>query len=452
YRASVETELSGDAGDEKKLSLLPGGEVVVDYQDTKQPDPGAVERVMYLALASDAEIKVLNANYFDEVSEVRLGEPVYVQVTDYDQDRSAAQDQLPISVKSANGDTLTVMLTETEPHSGIFRGKFQTDYGKPNGNDDVLQADYSGNISIAYSDYFRLTSSSPSVKLADLKITGGADGSVEIFSRQFRDARDEMQLWYRTGQSAYQIGRRLYTAGALARAEEYLTEANDYFGQLVARFPDDALAASANYYLGNILSLKGNHREALNRFQEVVSKWPKSEFVPRAQFKIGEAYEGLGQFDQAADAYVLLTYHYPTDAHVPMAMVRMMNYYARSQQWADAVAIAQKFVEKFPRHDQAGAVALKAGQWLSVAGMPDKALVWYISAEKTFAANDKDMPGLLYWHAATLIGGEGGAAKGRAGQKGEEKIRELLNRCVYDYPASEYASLARIALDQITAR
>src|SRR5204862_8002277 len=197
-----------------------------------------------------------------------------------------------------------------------------------------------------YADHLRVSPASEPVKIVRLKIGGGADGTVEGFSRQFRDAKDEMQLWYRTGQAAYQLGRKLYLNNSIERAEENFAEATDYFTQLVTRFPADPLAASANYYLGNIRAIKGDHREALARFQEVIAKWPRSEFVAKSRFKIGQSFESLGQFDQAADAYVLLTYHHPDDANVPTAMIHMMNHYARQQAWTDAVAIAQKFVEK----------------------------------------------------------------------------------------------------------
>ncbi len=450
YTVRVPTKASDDAEDKDAVSLVPGGEVIVDYQNPRQAPAENVERVAYVALASDATLTVTNAGYFDSISKFRLGEPIYVQVVDFDADRSAAIDQVAVVVKSSNGDRELLMLSETEPHSGVFRGRIQTDNAQAKPNDDVLQANYGGTVEVTYFDYLRESQNQSLTQIARLHVSGGTDGTVEGFSRQFKDAQEEMKLWYRTGQSAYQIGRRLYLAGAYERADEYLVESTDYFSQLVARFPEDALAASSNYYLGNIQSLKGNHREALARFQEIVTRWPKSDFVARARFKIGQAFENLGRFDEAADAYVLLTYHHPDDAHVPMAMIRMMNYFARGEQFADAVSIAQKFVEKFPKHENAGPVALKAGQWLAVSSRPDEAVAWFVQTEKVFAASDKDMPALLYWHAATLIQMQqlGKAPRGIVVLR-PEKIRELLQRVIYDYPRSEYANISRMALEQV---
>ncbi len=445
YKAVIQTQRSSEKTASGALAVLPGGSVLVEYRDNSNPAGVAADRVEYLALAGDATIRSLNANYVDDVSQIRLGQQVYLEITDRDGDRGKNLDTILTTAVSSRGDKLQVMCTETEPHSGVFRGTFVTDFADPIAGDDILQAGYGETASVFYNDYLRQSSDSPIQKSVSIRIRGGSDGRIEAFSRQFQNSKEEMQLWYRTGEAAYQVGRKLYLAGAIARAEEYLSEATDYFQAVADRFPDDPLAASSNYYLGNIQSLRGRHREALVRFQEVVSRWPKSEFIARARFKIGQAYESLGQFDLAADAYVLLTYHHPQDENVPLAMIRMMNHYARGESWSDAVGIAQRFVAKFPTHEQSGAVALKAGQWLTVSGNANEALAWYTSVEKTFASSDRDMPALLYWHAATMIQG---AKVGRNGERAD-KIRELLNRVVYDYGKSEYSSLAKVALDQL---
>jgi TolA-binding protein len=447
YRATVQTRLAGEDADKTaSLALVPDGEVLADYEDKAQAAPDKAERVAYVTLASDALLEALDPHFYDTVTQVRLGESVHLQVIDFDADLSDALDQVLVTAKSSKGDQLLVVLVETESHSGVFRGSFLTDAGAAAADDDLLQTDYAGKIEIVYHDHLRLDRSAGPQRIVRLDIPGGSDGTVEGFSRQFRDATEEMKLWYRTGLSAYHIGRRLHLAGAYEKAEENFIEAADYFNQLVSKFPEDALAASANYYLGNIQALKSNHREALARFQEVIARWPKSDFVPRARFKAGQAMEAMGLFDQAADAYVLLTYHHPNDEHVPMAMVRMMNHFARLAQYLDAVGVAQKFVAKFPKHEQAGAVGLRAGQWLAVAGRVDEALAWFADAEKTFAASDRDMPGILYWHAATLIQGQ---QRGVRSDLRVEKIRELLNRIIYDYRDSEYANLARAAIEQV---
>jgi TolA-binding protein len=442
YRVMVQTQRGDEPGRSTELSLMPGGEVLATYRDTVQTAPAAANRFAYVALASDAIVEVLNSTYTDVISDVRMGAPVNLQVTDYDADRSPELELLTITARSTRGDELIVTLTETEPHSGVFRGQFMTDDADAIPGDDRLQASYGGQIEIEYGDYLRQSAGDRDLQLTTVQIAGGSRGEIEAFARQFADADDELELWYLTGQCAYQVGRSLYMAGARARADAYLTESADYLQLVVDRAGEDELAARANYYLGNVLVLRGRQREAVARFSEVITRWPKSGFVAQARYKLAQCYESVGQFDRASDQYVLLAYHHPDDSLVPMAMLRMMNHFARNEDWADSIAIASRFVEKFESHDYAGEVALKAGQWLLADEKSDEAVAWYTKAEKIFATNDRAMAGLLYWHAATLI--QMGQGRGDT-----EKVRELLNRVVYDYSRSEYAPLAQIALQQI---
>lgn len=442
YRVRVQTERGDEPGRSTELTLMPGGEVLATYRDPTQTEPSDVDRFAYVALASDAVVEVLNSTYTDIISEVRMGAPLHLQVTDYDADRSPELELLTITARSTRGDELLVALTETEPHSGVFRGQFITDDADPLPADDRLQATYGGQIEIEYGDYLRQSGGDVDLRLTTVQIAGGSVGSVEAFARQFASEDDELELWYLTGQCAYQVGRGLYLAGARARADGYLTESADYLQQVIARAGEDELAARANYYLGNVLILRGRQREAVGRFRDVIARWPDSSFVAQARYKLAQCYESVGQFDRASDQYVLLAYHHPDDALVPMAMLRMMNHFARNQDWEDAIAIATRFVDKFEPHEYSGEVALKAGQWLLAAEKSDEAVAWYTKAEKIFATNDRAMAGLLYWHAATLI--QMGQGRGNT-----EKVRELLNRVVYDYSRSEYAPLAQIALQQI---
>jgi TolA-binding protein len=451
FHARIETARSGEESSASVLSLMPDGQVMVDFQSPTPPPTtqAAAERFSYLALASDATLAVMNATYTDPVTEARMGEPIYIQVTDYDQDRSASLDQVCVVASSSQDAQVIVVCTETESHSGVFRGKLATGYDADPAHPDVLRCAFSQPISLTYHDYLRVSPDAPQDQTVSVNIAGGTDGTVDGFSRQFSDDKQELRLWFTTGQAAYEIGRQLYSSGATARSEQYLREAGDYFHQLVSRFADDPLAASADYYLGNILALRGDEQGAMERYQEIIERWPKSDFVARARFKVGQCYEQLGQFDQAADAYVMLTYHHPDDEHIPLAIIHMMNYYARNQQWTDAVAIADKFVQKYTTDEHAGAVALKGGQWLVEADKPAQAVEWYMRMEKLFATNDKEMPVLLYWHAATLIGnGEKIPVRGER----SDKIKELLNRVQYDYPASDEAKLAKLALEQMAPK
>ncbi len=63
---------------------------------------------------------------------VRPGNPVRIQVTDYDRDISAMPDSVGVRVEASSGDAIaSVALAETEAHSGIFRGILKTSKSPP---------------------------------------------------------------------------------------------------------------------------------------------------------------------------------------------------------------------------------------------------------------------------------------------------------------------------------
>ena len=63
---------------------------------------------------------------------VRPGSPIFVQVIDFDRDFGDQPDQVKVDLQTSSGDLLKdFILTETEPHSGIFRGKVITGIPAP---------------------------------------------------------------------------------------------------------------------------------------------------------------------------------------------------------------------------------------------------------------------------------------------------------------------------------
>ncbi|HZK80080.1 MAG TPA: tetratricopeptide repeat protein, partial [Humisphaera sp.] len=63
---------------------------------------------------------------------IRPGSPIYVQVTDPDQDLTDAPDTVKVDLRTTSGETLEgFSLTETGPHTGVFRGAVPTGIPQP---------------------------------------------------------------------------------------------------------------------------------------------------------------------------------------------------------------------------------------------------------------------------------------------------------------------------------
>ncbi len=80
------------------------------------------------------------------------GDPIFIRLTDPDQDLDpAAPDMVTVTV-TAGGDTEILLLTETGPSTGVFTGYLPTGTGTATARDGVLSAAPGTGFTVAYSD------------------------------------------------------------------------------------------------------------------------------------------------------------------------------------------------------------------------------------------------------------------------------------------------------------
>src|SRR6185437_11407907 len=61
------------------------------------------------------------------------------------------------------------------------------------------------------------------------------------------------------------------------------------FSELLQSYPNDDLAPSAQFYLGEISFRKGDYTEAIKSYDQVLQQFPGSQKAPAAQLRKGEA-------------------------------------------------------------------------------------------------------------------------------------------------------------------
>jgi tol-pal system protein YbgF len=112
--------------------------------------------------------------------------------------------------------------------------------------------------------------------------------------------------------SANVTAEKMYAA-AMARFQ-----VDDYrqallgWAELMQRFPDDPLAANAQYWIGETYYRQRDFRAALPEFRRVVDGYAKSQQVPEALLKIGLCYRALMDATRAREAWEQLAANYPT--------------------------------------------------------------------------------------------------------------------------------------------
>jgi tol-pal system protein YbgF len=104
-------------------------------------------------------------------------------------------------------------------------------------------------------------------------------------------------------------------AGEYAEAEKGLRA-------FLAAYPDDKLAADAEYWLGDSLFERALFRDAAEEFVNGYKAYPKSGKAPDTLLKLGLSLKGLGERDAACQTYAKLLKDYPTITNVMVQRVK----------------------------------------------------------------------------------------------------------------------------------
>ena len=94
-----------------------------------------------------------------------------------------------------------------------------------------------------------------------------------------------------TGGSARALFDQAY--GALNRRE--YTQAETYFQQFLDQYPNDALAGSAQYWLGKSAFVSGEYKTAADRFLKTFTNYPNNERAPEALLKLAISLRQLAE-------------------------------------------------------------------------------------------------------------------------------------------------------------
>jgi tol-pal system protein YbgF len=105
----------------------------------------------------------------------------------------------------------------------------------------------------------------------------------------------------------YDAARNLLNNGQLAEAEVA-------FGNFLERYPEDANAADARYWLAFTLLARHSYQDAAANFVNYLQNHGTTARAPEAQVRLGMALIGMGQQRQGCGAFNQLSARYPNAA------------------------------------------------------------------------------------------------------------------------------------------
>ena len=93
--------------------------------------------------------------------------------------------------------------------------------------------------------------------------------------------------------------------------DQKLIEARKALEEFISKNPDHSLSGSANYWIGEIIYLSGNYKEAALTFAEAYQKYPASLKVPDMLLRLSKSLSKIDKSEQACITLNELITNYP---------------------------------------------------------------------------------------------------------------------------------------------
>lgn len=406
-------------------------------QPTAPPKPEVASVSAQARLISNGVLGVVDRDYDKPIQQLHVGEKLYLQVTDADQDASDERDFVSVEITTEFGEKETVKLEETLAHSGVFTGSLQLKSNEKPTPDNlsaeqpVIECYFGDTVKVKYVDP---AASSENGKLElekSIPVVIGTDGLVAAFSKAFNDERLAVETKFHIAESFFELFK---SHKALARKEEELADLESgrrILQEVIEDYPDPKYVPRIRYLLGQFAQELGQWDEAIDNYEEIINHYADHLLAPDAQYKLAQCHEERGDFDQALEAYVTLAATYPKSPLISSVMIRISDHFYKAEEYTIAAQVGEKFIEKFEGHQHAPKMAFRIGQCFYKAKKYTDAGKAFDRFGKNFA-DDALAPDALFWAGESF----------RMGGATNEAFRRY-NNCRWNHPSSEAAKFAR---------
>ncbi len=342
-------------------------------------------------VVSEGRLELLDRTYSAQLPRINLGESFYLQVIDFDQDKSDQLDKVRVAVQTGGGVSATVELIETLPHSGIFTCQITPTWKGPAAAPanttakaegvqspaapvvgTALPVDFGETVRFSYQDP-TTPEGQPKDIVTEGAIYDGDNGELSVFSKRFADPEMAVKVRFLWAEALFEQAKSYRELKKPEIAQAKIMEGEQILNEALRDYPDTKLKDQGAFLLANLNEelakdepdekKKSNLLEkAIVQYSNILTQWPDGEFAPRAQFKKALCLELMGDFDRAAPEYVRLTYTWPEHTLVADATLRLANHYYKGGQFDVAGSIFRNFSKLRPEHDLAPKTLFLAGQ------------------------------------------------------------------------------------------
>ena len=350
------------------LNLTGNDIVTASYQDTRRPSDLPESISVEGRLISNGQLFVTDRDYDKEITQLHVGERLYLKVVDPDADHSDARDFSVVNITSQLGEQESVKLEETSSHSGVFTGSMQLKAinkpvaGNLNPSDAELETFFGDLLSVKFIDPLASTETGTLEQVVELPVVVGTDGLVAAFSKVFQDEALAVETRFRIAESYFELFKSHKQLERESEKQIDLESGRRVLREVMEDYPDPQYAPRIAYLLGQFAQELEQWDEAIKAYELILRQFSEHTLAPDAQYKLAQCYEQAGDFDQALEAYVTLAATHPKSPLIPNVMIRISDYFYKNQKYVIAAQVGEKFLERFESHSNAPRMAFRIGQ------------------------------------------------------------------------------------------
>lgn len=484
-RLSVDSRSAKEIMADTRLLVTQPGETIhigFEYTDREGKSQWITARASAI---THPVFDIMSEDYRDPVTSAYAGEQLHLRVVDLGADLSDENDTVTILMQAKSGAKYPAVLTESGPHTGIFKADIKLSYNQdpsqlPEQLDVVREGfpiTYGDTVAARYTD-----ANGINTDILQVTISKGADGLISPFSKKYEDEEIAMRTQFSLAEAYLEMAKRHRLLGQADIADLEYNNAKQLLAKAMDQFTDPETRAHAEYLLGTLTMEEADtatdpeiketrFRAALSRFMNVTGTYPDSLHASRAQYRIATVYEKLGEPEIAAQEYVKLAYKYPDSEYLATSMAKLGSHFlkkaaayeaqakpllARAEEDADAAfegqalqkmaereylktaSIFSRLQERFPDNRLAGKSGLHAGQAYMRAKKWREAISMFqrVFNEEHYDGPEERAPA-IFWSAMCY-----------QELRQEMAAYSAYKRLTYDFPESKWAGYARAKLSE----
>ncbi len=427
------------------LNLTGKDIVTASYKDAERSDGMAKDLAAQGRLIANGELACVDRDYEKPITQLHVGEKLFLRVADADLDTSDDRDRALVTVTTERGDKETIELEETLTHSGLFTGSILLKpqetpvQGNSTPEAPMLETYFGDKITVQYLDKSASTENGELLQSIEVPVVIGTDGLVAAFSKTFGDETLAVETQFHIAESYFELFKSHQKLERSAEQRSDLESGRRVLREVMEDYSNPKYIPRIAYLLGQFSQELKEWSDAVDNYQLIVKQYPDSTLAADAQYKLAQCYEEAGDFDQALEAYVTLAATYPKSPLIANVMVRIAEYFFKNENFEISAQVGEKFLERFQGHEWGPRIAFRVGTCYYKAKEFSKAGKAFDEFIKVFP--DDELCAMAYFWSGESW---------RMGANVPEAFRRY-NNCRWKFPSSEAAkyALGRLALPEM---